>query len=142
MEISLSQIADLRGAPAKCSAKLCMVASGRDSLYPQFNEGFSASPTYHSSSPALSPQPRFPHQGLLNNLGREKNKTKTNCAGPHEAFPGQTFSPVFCFSSSLKHLDNSTLCTFPELFLQMESLLPPHSHPQMEEVNYSKMGST
>ena len=37
---------------------------------------------------------------------------------------------ILCFGSSLKYLDNSIWCTFPELFYRYEN---PH---QMEEINY------
>ena len=53
-----------------------------------------------------------------------------NTAGPHGALPGQAFPQILCFGSSLKCLDNSTRCTFPELFYRCENL------HQMEEVNY------
>ena len=37
---------------------------------------------------------------------------------------------ILCFSSSLKHLENSNWCTFPKLFYRCLN------HHQMEEVNY------
>ena len=39
---------------------------------------------------------------------------------------GQAFPYILCSSSSLKYLDNSIWCTFPELFCRCESLPPSH----------------
>ena len=39
-----------------------------------------------------------------------------NRAGPYGVFPSRPFPYMLCFSFSLKNLDNSIWCTFPELF--------------------------
>jgi hypothetical protein len=69
-----SDCVHLRGESAKCSAMLCMLASGRDTLYQQLKEHFPES-LLNSLSPALPPQPPFLHQGLLDDLEKQ-NKTK------------------------------------------------------------------
>ena len=56
-----------------------------------------------------------------------------NRAGPDGALAGQAFPQILCFGSSLKCLDNSIWCTFPELFYKCKKTSPSQ---QMEDVNY------
>ena len=60
-----------------------------------------------------------------------------NSVGHYGVFPRQTPYPhILCFNSSLKCLNNSIWCTFPELFYRCQ-----YAH-LMEEINNLKTKST
>ena len=107
-------MADLRGREAAACAGLGPGGSGRGVCCEEVSR---VSPPYLPAVglplPALPPHP-FPAAFLSPSACHSLTGTVTE--QDPGAFPEQAFPAILHFSSSLKDLDNSIGCTFPELF--------------------------